>query len=113
MDEFIRARSMLAPGIAGATTTLITGTLVTQFDSLPGNWTALIISFLIGLVILGDRSVSGGQRILLYFINSLIIFSVASGINTAGVAATQSRKPATRVLQPAEMGPKPFFHEWF
>ncbi len=104
---------MLAPGVAGVTTTLITGTLVTQFSFLPGNWTALTVSFLIGLLVLGDKSVAGAQRLLLYFINSLIIFSVAAGINTAGVAATRSLEPPTRAVQPVEGGSRPFFHEWF
>jgi hypothetical protein len=43
LDEFLKSKAMLAPGVAGAMTTMITGTLVSQFG-LPGNWTGLVIT---------------------------------------------------------------------
>ena len=79
---------MLTPGVAGTTTTMITGTLVSQFG-LPGNWTGLVISLLFGLSVWADKSVPVYQRIIFYIINSMTIFAVAIGINTAGMVINQ------------------------
>jgi hypothetical protein len=113
MEEYVKSKPMLASGILGATTTMVTGTLVTQFG-LPGNWTALGVSFLLGLLVLTDQSIPRFQQIVLYFINSMIIFTTAMGINSAGVAATKSPEQhhyEQRWVPPSEENR--FFRDWF
>lgn len=115
MDDFLNSKAMMTPGVAGAATTMITGTLVSQF-SLPGNWTGLVISLLLGLAVWADKSVSVYQRIVYYIINSLTIYAVAIGINTAGMAIQYSsgHGPSTPVIE-REVPPDShqFFQEWF
>ncbi len=77
MDKYLDAKAMLTPCIAGATVTMLTANLVTRF-ALRGNWTALDPSFLVGLMVWGDKAVPLLQRGVFYILNSLIIFSVAS-----------------------------------
>lgn len=86
MDNFFNARSMLTPGIAGATAMMITSSLVAAFR-LPGSYVALGISLLLGLVAMSDDSIRVPQRIIFYVLNSLVIFSMAFGLNAAGVEA--------------------------
>ncbi len=118
VQEFLNSKSMLTPGAAGATTTLITGTLVSQFG-LPGNWTGLATSFLIGLIVWADKSLPVVQRLFVYVVSSMVIFSVAIGLNEAGRAATQPKQPPgyqTREVPreaPPQKEAKPFFQSWF
>lgn len=115
MDEFLKSKAMMTPGVAGAVTTMITGTLVSQFG-LPGNWTGLVVSLLLGLVVWVDKSVAVYHRIIYYLINSMTIYAVAIGVNTAGMAISYGNEP---VSDPAsiERNVPPeaerFFQEWF
>ena len=97
---------------------MITGTLASIFG-LPGGITGLVVSFIIGLVVWSDTKVAWPKRLLLYVVNSMFIFTVAMGINQAGVAAT-SAGDKTRdqsKYQPRGVTPEaerpPFFHPWF
>jgi hypothetical protein len=99
-DEFLNPKSMLTPGIAGGLTMLITNALVKQFD-LPGSWTSLIVSFLFGLVVFAAPTLVFPLRIVFYLINSLIIFSVAVGTNSAG---GQTQKSEASHLQVTSTG---------
>jgi hypothetical protein len=123
MDNFISSKSMITPGIAGSATTMITGTLVTTFG-FPGAVTALAISFVFGLMALADKSITIYYKFIFYIINSVTIFSVAVGLNQAGMAIIDRDKQATtvqeRALGPAEEGTgvmqaesRSFFQEWF
>lgn len=115
MDDFLKSKAMMTPGVAGAVTTMITGTLVSQFG-LPGNWTGLAVSLLLGLVVWVDKSVAVYHRIIYYLINSMTIFAVAIGVNTAGMAISYSSEPVSdpaaieRTVPPEPDG---FFQEWF
>lgn len=115
MEDFVNSKSMLTPGVAGALALMITGTLASQFE-LPGNWTGLITSFILGTSVWADKKLTPGfMKVLFYIINSLIIFSVAMGLNTAGMAAQGNLQPVSRVergLDDSEQR-KPFFHHWF
>jgi hypothetical protein len=115
MDDFLNPKSMLTPGVAGSLTVLITGTLASQFG-LPGNWTALILSFVLGLMVWANTKLPRVQRVVFYLLNSLVIFSVANGINEAGVAATNSSE--SRVVTRGspnrpEWEEGKFFQSWF
>jgi hypothetical protein len=112
MKEFLNAKSMATPGIAGAVAMLITNTLVQQFE-LPGKWIALGLSFLLGTLVFSDRSSAIWQRGLLYVLNSLIIFAMAVGTNATGRAATAAPHVNVRhfveVLETRQTG---FFGAW-
>ncbi len=125
MNNFVSSRSMITPGIAGSATTMITGTLVTTFG-FPGAVTALVVSFVFGLMVLADESIATiYYKFIFYIISSVTIFSVAVGLNQAGMAIVErDRQVSTieeRSLSPAEdkndnalqAEPKPFFQEWF
>lgn len=114
-EDFLDPKSMLTPGVAGSLTVLITGTLASQFG-LPGNWTGLILSFLFGLMVWANTAMPLVQRAIFYVLNSLVIFSVAIGINEAGVAATKTPEPRAieRVAPPPdEAAEEKFFRSWF
>jgi len=88
LSDFINPNSMITPGAAGAFTMVITNTLCSQFAMLPGNWTALVVSFLFGA--LTFFYVAHLLIRLVYFvINSLIIFVMAHGSNAIGMSATK------------------------
>ncbi len=115
MDDFLKSKAMMTPGVAGALTTMITGTLVSQFG-LPGNWTGLVISLLLGLAVWADTSVVIYHRIIYYIINSLTIYAVAIGVNTAGMAISYSSEgisdpAAVERTVPAQEDK--FFQDWF
>ena len=107
MNEFFNARSMLTPGIAGATAMMMTSSLVAAFR-LPGSLVALAVSMLLGLVAMSDGSIRLPQRILFYVLNSLVIFSMAFGLNAAGVEAFTSNERAVGVEEEAPR----FFQPW-
>jgi hypothetical protein len=117
-DDFIKSKAMVTPGAAGSATTMLTATLSTQL-SLPPSWTGMAISFLFGTLTFADKSVPLLQRFVFYVINSITIFTVAMGINYAGMTISETREtkpPAlTRSLHPEspEQVKPSFFHEWF
>lgn len=117
MDSYIDSKAMLAPGVAGATVTLLTANLVTVF-AVKGNWTALALSFLVGVMVWRDKDVPLLQRGVLYVLNSLIIFSVASGLNMAGydIVVSQRAGAASEVVTErgvaTEPGEVPLFNNW-
>lgn len=113
MEEFVKSKSMLTSGILGTTTTMITGTMVSQFG-VPGNVTAITVSFLLGLLVFNDVSIHLVQRFVFYIIISMIIFTTAMGINAAGVAASKSedqKQYEKRGLTNSD--DKAFFQNWF
>jgi hypothetical protein len=113
VKQFLNAKSMLTPGIAGAVAMLITNSLTQQFE-LPGKWVALLLSFLLGTLVFIDKNSSVWQRGVLYLLNSLIIFSMAVGTNSAGRATAAPRR--LTVQQFTDNGPTQpsgFFREWF
>ncbi len=121
MDDFVNSKAMIAPGVAGSATTMITGTLVTTFG-FPGAVTALAVSFVFGLMVLADKTLTMSYKLLFYVINSMIIFSVAVGLNQSGMAIIERDKPVStmeRSLDSADdeqsnsAEAKQFFQEWF
>jgi len=114
MDDFLKAKSMVTPLVAGATATMLTGTVV-KFFGLPGAWTALGMSLAIGLLAWADSSVPLIQRLVLYLLNSITILTVSTGLNEAGVAATRSLHPAeyAEPLTARQVDDPRFFKSWF
>lgn len=125
IDDFVQSKSMLTPGMAGGTTMMITGTLVSQFG-FSGAMTALVVSFLFGLIVWADNKVPVWHRLVLYVVNSFTIFSVAVGMNEAGMAMSRHPGPAAvieRQVEPldeeegatknSDSSTRSFFQEWW
>lgn len=108
---FLDSRSMLTPGLAGAVVMLLTNTLYQQF-SLPQRWTALALSFGLGLLVFSDRRSALWQRALLYILNSLIIFSMAVGANAVGQVITSPRA-TPRGIEIGASSHRAHFGDWF
>ena len=93
MGSFIDAKSMITPGVAGTIVMFLTNALSGSF-SLPGRWVALVLSFVCGLIVFGDKKLSLPPRIAFYVLNSLIVFATAVGTNGIGAAASSEPPPA-------------------
>ena len=104
MGSFIDAKSMITPGVAGTIVMFLTNALSGSF-SLPGRWVALVLSFVCGLVVFGDKKLSLPPRIAFYVLNSLIVFATAVGANGIGAAASSEPAPATVSAVPATPAP--------
>jgi hypothetical protein len=109
LKEFLNPNSTLTPGVAGAMTMIITNTLASQFAALVA-WVpeiGLLISFLFGLMVMAAAAaVPFWQRSVYYILNSLIIFTVAVGSNTLGVAATKGGTSSSAGLSAAYAQPR-------
>jgi hypothetical protein len=100
MDNFLDAKSMITPGVAGTLVMLVTNALSNNF-SLPGKWVALVLSFVCGLLVFGDKKLRVGPRVAFYVVNSLIIFATSVGANGIGAAAAElPAAPAAVAAEP-------------
>src|SRR5216110_789545 len=109
VEEFLQPKAMLTPGIAGGVTMLIANALWVAF-SLPPRWTALALSFLLGLLVfVATPRAPVWQRAVYYLLNSLIIFSVSIGTNYVGVGATHPPAQQSNAVQPSA---RRFFGDW-
>jgi hypothetical protein len=98
-SEFLNARSMAAPGIAGAVIMMVSNAMGTAFG-LTGPTRGLValgLSFVIGLLVLSDKTVPVLTRFALYVVNSLVIFSVSAGTN--GIAGAATGAPPVVVVE--------------
>ncbi|HSL84329.1 MAG TPA: hypothetical protein VLF66_16265 [Thermoanaerobaculia bacterium] len=110
--DFLSSKSMLTPGIAGGVSMLITNALHSQLG-LPAVWVALALSFLLGALVLGDKSTAGWQKPIFYLLNSLIIFAMATGANTGAVAAVETSGPSGFDVGRGSGEVASFFQPWF
>jgi hypothetical protein len=120
LGDFLQPQSMVTPGLLGALVMMGTNSLCTKFPGLNGAVVALVLSLLFGLAAV-IRETPLAQRVLFYVLNSIVIFSVASGTNTVGQAGQLSQLSVVSTAY-AERGEAPlhhtqmaagFFHEWF
>jgi hypothetical protein len=102
MQDFLNAKSMVTPGVAGGLIMVISNTCWTQFN-LPPKWTALALSALLGLLVVCILIAPFWQKVLLWLFNALIIFSMAMGTNQAGV----NLKAQSEVPRKIAAGPFP------
>lgn len=96
VDEFLNPKSMLAPGIAGATTMAITNAVATNFD-LSRPWLGLVVSGLFAAAAVAYAQLRWPEKAFFGLINTLIIFSVALGTNNLGVGAATRNAQASLV----------------
>ena len=104
----------MTPLVAGTSTLTIAATLASEFGW-PGNTTAIVISLVLASLIGINAEITFFKRILFYFINATTIFVIAMGLNSAGIALSQSDddKSLSRGDNIERSVEKPFFHQWF
>jgi len=94
MQEFLNPKSMLTPGVAGGVVMMVATVLYVQFD-LPAKFTALGMCFVICLFVFSSAAGAAVVKIpmpfklILYLLNSLVMFAVAMGTH----APLQAAKP--------------------
>jgi hypothetical protein len=88
IEDFVNPKSMMTPGLAGGFAMTIANSLWVQFGLQP-RWSALGLSFALGLMVFASQvSAPVWQRCMYYVLNSLVIFSAATGANYLGSKAT-------------------------
>lgn len=80
IDEFVNARSMSTPAGCGGIVIVITNTLSFNFGFV-AIWTALSFSALCGLLVLYTKNITFLEKLVHYVLNTLLIFSFATGAN--------------------------------
>jgi len=96
MTDFLNPKSMVTPGMAGALVMFLSNAICFQFPEMAPRWTALLLSFALGGIVIAAAKLQRLPAAGFWLINSLIIFAVAAG--SAGVAAkttTQSTVNST------------------
>jgi hypothetical protein len=104
-DEFLNPKSMLTPGVCGAVIMTITNALGLSFGivGVGRTFICLGLSFLVGSVVFaGGAKLPWQSKAVLYLLNSLIIFSMAAGTNSATQIA-QGASPSPAATAPASL----------
>lgn len=84
-SEFLNPKSMITPGIAGGTTMLITNAMCCSFElECARPHIALMVSALFAIAAVSVIKMSYWQKSVFFILNTLIVFSMALGTNTAG-----------------------------
>jgi hypothetical protein len=84
-NEFLNPKSMLTPGACGAIVMGITNALATNLN-MHGSTRMLLclgLSFLIGTLVFAAGIKQVWQKLVFYVFNSLIIFTMGAGVNSA------------------------------
>lgn len=103
MDQWLSPNSLLTPGIAGGVILLICNTLWAQF-ALPPKYTGLAASALFGVVVVYTIKANLFIRVVYWILNSLIVFSVATGGTTVAGATFAAGDQAQTERVVYEMG---------
>ena len=88
LQDFLSPKSMITPGLAAGVTVFVTNAVCSQFDC-PRKYMALGLSFILGALVFVAKGIPRWQSVILYVLNSLIIFSSAIGANNA-IAPTKN-----------------------
>jgi hypothetical protein len=122
LSDFLHPQSMVTPGLLGALAMAGTNTFCAKFSSLNENEpvVSLVLSLLFGLAaVIRDAPLI--QRVVYYVLNTIIIFIVAAGANTVGLASQSVHLSAVSAAY-AEEAEAPlahtqmaagFFRPWF
>lgn len=118
--DFLNAKATLTPGAAGAVIIGISTTCQNAFN-VPAQWTAIVLSLCVALLVVGVTESRWWQKIILTVFNALVIFTIAFAGNQAGARLDQpaSAKGTHAALYdrenpeaPAEGPNKQWFHDW-
>jgi hypothetical protein len=122
LDQFLQPQSMVTPGALGAIAMMGTNAIAGNFAYMSLPFTALLLSGLFGLAAL-VKSTSIPEKVLYYVLNTIIIFSVATGSNKIGQQVQQHLtllSPSLTAYAASSFdmnarGPErvQFFKEWF
>lgn len=93
MKDFLNPKSMLTPGAAGALIMFLVNGLCFTFPELAPRYVALALSFVIGGLAVYGGAIKPLERVVYWFLNSLIIFCM--GMGTANLASNASASPKT------------------
>ncbi|MCK5052290.1 MAG: hypothetical protein KAS53_11250 [Candidatus Cloacimonetes bacterium] len=108
--DFLNPESMITPGLAGSITFALTNALTMQLN-LPVRWTGIVISFMLGTIVFKAKKLPIWNKLVLYILNSLIIFAFATGTTYYADEAkeklaysfTGSINSIARILEPVEL----------
>ncbi len=108
--DFLNPESMITPGVAGSITFALTNALTMQFN-LPTRWTGIVISFMLGTIVFKAKKLPIWNKIVLYVLNSLIIFAFATGTTYYATEAkeklaygfTGTINSIARIIEPVEL----------
>jgi hypothetical protein len=101
LDEFLNPKSMLTPGVCGAVIMTITNALGVSFGivGVGRTFICLGLSFLVGsLVFVAGPKSSWPKKAIFYVLNSLIIFSMAAGTNSATQISQAASPPGANAV---------------
>ncbi|MDA3790040.1 MAG: hypothetical protein PF503_16280 [Desulfobacula sp.] len=103
IEDFLNPKSMPTPAAAGAVVALIAGALFKSFG-ISIAYCTIILSFMVGMIVLYSKEFKSDKtsrivKIVLYIINSLIIFAMATGTNSVMAAEVIDQK-------------RPLFFDW-
>ena len=103
IEDFLNPKSMPTPAAAGAIVALIAGALFKNFG-ISVAFCSVVLSFMIGLIVFQSKEFQSGKssfitKAILYIVNSLIIFAMATG--TTSVMAEEL------IVQE-----RPYFYDW-
>jgi len=93
MNDFLNPKSMLTPGVAGAMVMLLSNAICQAFPEVAFRYMALGISFLLGSVLLSEKTIELTRRFGFWVLNSLIIFAMGVGATNIGANLTQKNSP--------------------
>ena len=101
-EDFLNSKSMLTPGVAGAVCMFLSNAVVSKFDAEQFLFHIVMgLSFLMGLLVLSDKGAAWPTKVVLYVINSLFIFAMATGSNdliaTAGIEKTELKEEIQQI----------------
>jgi hypothetical protein len=103
--EFLRFDSSLTPALCATATLTIANGLYVAFEW-PKVWTALVVAFLFGAGVLARNTGPLWQRLVLWPINSLVVFGLVTGGNSLGGLATGAEsRTGVVTLVPSEGSP--------
>lgn len=91
MKDFLNPKSMLTPGAAGALIMFLVNGLCFTFPELAPRYVALGLSFVIGGLAVSGGTIKPLERVVYWFLNSLIIFCM--GMGTANLASSAAGAP--------------------
>lgn len=83
VSEFLNPKSMITPGLAGALTMAIANTVYSNFG-LQRPYIALTVAALFAVLAVGVAAMPFWQKPVYFLLNTLIVFTMALGANTAG-----------------------------
>jgi len=120
VDEFVSPKAMITPTVAGAAATLISASLFINFRLAP-KVSLLVLSFLLATIVAYSKEFKNPKvprwlKIVLYLINSLLIFANATGTN-AVLANREIASLFVPTVYAQEKAPpikqsKPVFYDW-